>query len=284
MKNNMKTKSNLTPHAACGTPTGVPCDYEVLLSESRPQTLIDEFPEHTITLARSTSADRIFFTTEEARKATELAIRNGQTPFIEVSPDIPAIELIKHAAGWPFDQGAHSTVIFAGLAEVASADVPVQLYGGNFYQSATLDDGVTVLHEGPLKLVRSVLFDEQLQVGVLPSDRVIAHTSNPHSLFHILVVWLCHQAAAEGLWKELRSGGETLLTPNGVVKGMALLPRPADPPATMFVYGFEHLPEADVIALKQLGMQKLSSGIWSKPKWTASDEQRLVTHFGLAVE
>jgi hypothetical protein len=49
----------------------------------------------------------------------------------------------------------------------------------------------------------------------------------------------------------------------------------------MYVYGFEHLPETDVVALKQLGAQKLPSGVWSKSKWTATDEKRLVTHFGL---
>ena len=116
------------------------------------------------------------------RKST---IRNGTLTLVEVGEDIPAIETIEHATGWPFSQGAHSRLIFQSLAEMASADIQIQLYGGNFYETPVQDNGVTVLSSGPMKTAKSVLFDQTTQPGLWPPHTVFVHSSRPHSLYHM---------------------------------------------------------------------------------------------------
>ena len=137
----------------------IECKYELLVSETRPPNLVHASPQHTITLARSRSADRIYLRNEETLKATELAIRDGTLKFVELGPDVLAIELIDHALGWPYSESATSQMYFRDFAQIDQANRHVPFYRHDLYDTESFDGGVSVLDIGCLKTVHSLRFE-----------------------------------------------------------------------------------------------------------------------------
>jgi hypothetical protein len=250
------------------------CNYELLFSETRPPNFVQSSPQHTVTMARSSTALRLYLRNEEARKATETAIRNGTLKFVELSEDILAIQAVDHADGWPYREHVH-TRTFQNDDRLRSADIYFRFYVHDFYETPESDDGVTVLSNGPMKMLKWLLFEEESLSMSVEANRVFLHTSRRESSFHILLVFLKDEQSAERLGDTLAKGGNTVLVPNDVVRSILLVPRPAEPTATMFAYGVETMPEKDINALKELQVQKLPSGVWAKPGWTLEDERKL---------
>ena len=100
-------------------------------------------------------------------------------------------------------------------------------------------------------------------------------TFRKDSNYHSLLVFLSNVTAAKRLRDRFHRGGHTLLALNDVVKGILLLPWPEKQPANLLAYGLEDMPPTIATNLRELGVQKLPSGEWTKPGWTWEDERKL---------
>jgi hypothetical protein len=95
-------------------------------------------------------------------------------------------------------------------------------------------------------------------------------------------VFLKDAKSARLLCTRFGEEGNTVLSPNDVVKGVLLIPRPGEPSGNLLAYGLETIPEKAVTTLKEIGVQKLASGVWTKRGFSSDDEHKLLTNLSLA--
>jgi hypothetical protein len=248
--------------------------YELLFSETRLPNFVQSSPRHTITLASSKTAMVIHLRNEESRRATELGIRNGTMRFVELSRDIMAIETFDHALGWPFCEHAHSR-LFTSLAPIEEADIPILLLEHNPYGIPFGHDAISVLTQGPMKAVKSLLFDRHDDSVLTAPKALCVFTYRPDSLYSSLCAYLQDEESSQLLRERVDNGGNIVLVPNTVVKAILLLPR-EDLGGSVVGYGLDNMPKKVVARLTKFGLQQLPSGVWTKQKWTGDDEDILV--------
>jgi hypothetical protein len=66
-----------------------------------------------------------------------------------------------------------------------------------------------------------------------------------------------------------------VLVPNAVVKAILLIPC-KELGGSFIGYGLDNVPPEVMTRLNKFGLQKLPSDVWTKPEWTAGDEDVLV--------
>jgi hypothetical protein len=248
--------------------------YELLFSTTRPPDFVQSSPRHTITLASSKTALVIHLRSEESRRATELGIRNGTMRIVELNRDIIAIETFDHALGWPFCEHAHSG-LFTSRAHIKEAEIPLLLLEHNPYGIPFGHDAISVLAQGPMKAVKSLLFDRHDDFVLSAPKALCVFTYRPDSLYSSLYAYLEDERSSQRLCERVANGGNIVLVPNAVVKAVLIIPR-QDLGGSFIGYGLDNVATEVMGRLNKLGVQKLPSGVWTKSNWTAGDEEMLL--------
>lgn len=250
--------------------------YELLFSETRLPDFVQSSPRHTITLASSKTAMVIHLRSEEFRRATELGIRNGTMRIVELNRDIIAIETFDHALGWPFGEHAHSQ-LFTSRAHIKEAEIPILLLEHNPYGIPFGHDAISVLAPGPMKAVKSLFFDRHADSVLRAPKALCVFTDRPDSLYSSLYAYLQDEQSPQRLRERVADSGNIVLVPNAAVQAILLIPR-EDLGGSFVGYGLDNLPSKVMTRLNKFGLQRLPSGVWTKQKWTANDEDILLNN------
>jgi hypothetical protein len=194
--------------------------------------------------------------------------------FVELNGDILAIETFHHALGWPFREHAHSQ-LFTSRAHIKEAEIPLLLLEHNPYGIPLGHDVISVLTNGPMKAVKSLLFDKHDDFVLCAPKALCVFTYRPDSLYSSLYAYLQDEQSSQRLRERVANGGTIVLVPNAIVKAILLIPS-KELGGSFIGYGLDNVPAAVMTRLNKFGLQKLPSNVWTKPEWIAGDEDILV--------
>jgi hypothetical protein len=264
------SRNHYLPH---GSKT-VDCVYEVLFSQTRPPNITNRFPEHTITMACTENAIRLYLRDETTRLELEKAIISGKIKSVTLNEKVLGIQEIQHLEGWPRDPQVDSYMYCVPIEMLAKAKAHIPLQPNIIYETDPPESNVGVVGYAPVHTVEPFFFDRK--AGMLNhKERVTAKTNDRNAQYAKMVVFLCDSKVALAFRNRLRKSSHTVVTLNDCVRAVILVPWPDTGRALRAIYAVDDFPTPGLEFLISIGLQKQAGGFWTKENWTTADNNKL---------